>query len=142
MPKPWATTTEWTCWGPKGNWRWIGTRTILFDPEIRFPQATTYNIEIPAGTKSANGGVLAKATTFSFETPAATVVSEYPTDGPYQLDVPMSVVMRGVSDELALAELAASPLPSVVPSSLSQARPDGRSDARSGSLPDVVASAA
>ena len=26
---------------PKGRWRWIGTRTILFDPEIRFPQATT-----------------------------------------------------------------------------------------------------
>jgi transcriptional regulator with XRE-family HTH domain len=48
------------------------------------------------------------------------------------LDVPMSVVLRGVSDELALAELAASPtvLPSVVPSS----RPD--------SLSDVVASAA
>src|SRR5688572_2858439 len=43
---------------PKGNWRWIGTRTILFDPEIRFPQATTYTVEIPAGTKSAHGGAL------------------------------------------------------------------------------------
>ena len=74
---------------PAGKWRWIGTRTVLFDPEIRFPQATTYKVEIPAGTKSANGGALAKATTFSFETPAATVVAQYPSDGPYHLDVPM-----------------------------------------------------
>ncbi|MBA3458543.1 MAG: Ig-like domain-containing protein [Deltaproteobacteria bacterium] len=74
---------------PKGNWRWIGTRTILFDPEIRFPQATTYKVEIPAGTKSANGGALAKATTFSFETPPPTVVSQYPSSGPFKLDVPM-----------------------------------------------------
>src|SRR5437588_7787265 len=22
---------------PRGRWRWIGTRTILFDPEVRFP---------------------------------------------------------------------------------------------------------
>src|SRR5262249_53880317 len=26
---------------PKGHWRWIGTRTIVFDPDVRFPQATT-----------------------------------------------------------------------------------------------------
>jgi len=31
---------------PKGNWRWIGTRTILFDPDVRFPQATTYSVEV------------------------------------------------------------------------------------------------
>src|SRR5206468_3285989 len=33
---------------PRGHWRWIGTRTLLFDPEVRFPQATTYTVEIPA----------------------------------------------------------------------------------------------
>ncbi|MDB4958028.1 MAG: hypothetical protein JWO36_5597, partial [Myxococcales bacterium] len=40
---------------PKGRWRWLGTRTILFDPgpDVRFPQATTYQVEIPAGAKSA-----------------------------------------------------------------------------------------
>jgi hypothetical protein len=35
---------------PKGRWRWIGTRTVLFDPEVRFPQATTYQVEVKAGT--------------------------------------------------------------------------------------------
>jgi transcriptional regulator with XRE-family HTH domain len=55
------------------------------------------------------------------------------------LDVPMSVVLRGVSDELALAELAASPVhPSAIPSSMADARPGSLSDP----LTDVVASAA
>jgi hypothetical protein len=75
---------------PKGNWRWIGTRTVLFDPVTRFPQATTYRVQIPAGTKSANGGVLKEAVKFTFETPAPTLKSSYPS--PYQpqrLDVPM-----------------------------------------------------
>ena len=76
---------------PKGRWRWIGTRTILFDPDVRFPQATTYKVEVPAGTKSANGGVLRDAVRFSFETPAPTMVGNYPNSGPQKLDVPMYV---------------------------------------------------
>ena len=48
---------------------------ILFDPEVRFPQATTYKVEIPAGTKSQNGGVLKEAVKFTFETPAAKMIS-------------------------------------------------------------------
>ncbi|MBA3398218.1 MAG: Ig-like domain-containing protein [Deltaproteobacteria bacterium] len=75
---------------PAGQWRWIGTRTILFDPAIRFPQATTYQIEVPAGTKSANGGVLKAAAKFSFETPPPTLRTSYPNSGtPQRLDVPM-----------------------------------------------------
>ena len=74
---------------PKGHWRWIGTRTILFDPEIRFPQATTYQVEIPAGTKSATGGVLKDAVKWTFETPPPSIVQSWPSDGPQKLDVPM-----------------------------------------------------
>ena len=75
----------------KGRWRWIGTRTILFDPDVRMPQATTYTVEIPAGTKSATGQALAKTKTFTFETPPPTIVASYPTVGPQHLDVPMFV---------------------------------------------------
>ena len=89
---------------PKGNWRWLGTRTVLFDPEIRFPQATTYTVEVPAGTKSANGGALAKATKFTFETPAPTIVSSYPTGGPYRRDVPMFVLFDQKIDPSALIQ--------------------------------------
>ena len=74
---------------PKGTWRWIGTRTILFHPDIRFPQATTYHVEIPAGTKSAVGGVLKHAVKFTFETPAPGLVRWSPDGGPQHLDAPM-----------------------------------------------------
>ncbi|MBA3459688.1 MAG: Ig-like domain-containing protein, partial [Deltaproteobacteria bacterium] len=86
---------------PKGNWRWIGTRTVLFDPEIRFPQATTYTVEVPAGTKSATGGVLKTATKFTFETPAPQMVQSFPGGGPQRLDVPMFVLFDQKIDPLA-----------------------------------------
>ena len=73
---------------PKGKWRWLGTRTVLFDPDPRFPQATTYQVEIPAGTKSTSGGVLKDAVKFTFETPAPSLVSQWPS-GNTRLDTPM-----------------------------------------------------
>jgi hypothetical protein len=87
---------------PKGRWRWIGTRTILFDPEVRFPQATTYAVEIPAGTKSAGGGALAAAVKFSFETPAPTMVDRYPGGSPQHVDVPMFVMFDQKIDPAAV----------------------------------------
>ena len=75
---------------PKGRWRWIGTRTIVFDPEVRFPQSTTYQVEIPAGTKSATGDALATAVKFKFETPAPVLRGHWPSESePQRLDVPI-----------------------------------------------------
>ena len=88
---------------PEGQWRWIGTRTILFDPTVRFPQATTYTVEIPKGTKSAIGGVLAKDTKFTFETPAPAMVNRYPAAHPAQrLDAPMFVLFDQKIDPAAV----------------------------------------
>jgi uncharacterized protein YfaS (alpha-2-macroglobulin family) len=64
---------------PAGRWRWMGTRTLVFEPEHRFPAATRYNVMVPAGTRSANGGVLAGVKTWSFETSAPRLVAKYPT---------------------------------------------------------------
>ena len=90
---------------PKGRWRWIGTRTILFDPEVRFPQATTYKVEIPAGTKSANGGTLKQAVAFTFETPPPTVVASYPNENqPQHLDVPMFAMFDQKIDQAAVLQ--------------------------------------
>jgi uncharacterized protein YfaS (alpha-2-macroglobulin family) len=90
---------------PKGHWRWIGTRTILFDPDVRFPQATTYKVEIKAGTKSASGSVLKEAVAFSFETPAPKVVASYPSPYlPQRLDVPMFLVFDQKIDQLAVVD--------------------------------------
>jgi len=92
---------------PKGNWRWIGTRTVLFDPDVRFPQATTYQVEIPAGTKSATGNLLKDGTKFTFETPAPTIVGSYPSaHTPQHLDVPMFLVFdQKIDAQAVLAKL-------------------------------------
>jgi hypothetical protein len=88
---------------PNGRWRWIGTRTIVFDPEVRFPQATTYTVEVPAGTRSATGGALKATRAFTFETPAPSIVSSYPSSSMAQhLDVPMFVLFDQKIDRRAV----------------------------------------
>ncbi len=72
---------------PPGTWRWVGTQTLFFEPEGRFPMATRYTVEIPAGTTSAIGGKLEKAVRWSFTTPPPQVQAAYPTGGPHRRDV-------------------------------------------------------
>src|ERR1044072_178995 len=31
---------------PPGKWRWVGTKTLLFQPEVRFPMATTFVVTV------------------------------------------------------------------------------------------------
>jgi hypothetical protein len=64
---------------PPGKWRWIGARTLLFEPDGRFPMATQFSVSVAAGTKSANGGTLAAGKTWTFTTPPPTVKTFYPT---------------------------------------------------------------
>jgi uncharacterized protein YfaS (alpha-2-macroglobulin family) len=63
---------------PAGRWRWIGTKTLLFVPDVRFPMATEYTATVAAGTRSANGGTLAATKTWTFATPPPTMKSYYP----------------------------------------------------------------
>lgn len=53
----------------EGKWRWLGTQTLMFVPKVRFPMATSYTVEIPAGLKSSDGKTLAAARRETFETP-------------------------------------------------------------------------
>ncbi|HEX8773159.1 MAG TPA: alpha-2-macroglobulin family protein [Pyrinomonadaceae bacterium] len=71
---------------PKGRWRWVGTKTLLFEPDVRFPMATSYQVSVPAGTKSATGATLSKARTWSFNTPPPQVRVKYPEAGPQRRD--------------------------------------------------------
>ncbi len=34
----------------KGRFRWLGSRTVQFEPEHRFPQATAFTVTVPRGT--------------------------------------------------------------------------------------------
>jgi uncharacterized protein YfaS (alpha-2-macroglobulin family) len=57
---------------PQGKWRWLGTQTLVFEPEAeggRLPMATNYTVTIPAGTTSALGNKLRETKTFTFATP-------------------------------------------------------------------------
>jgi uncharacterized protein YfaS (alpha-2-macroglobulin family) len=68
----------------KGKWRWLGTTTLIFDAESRFPMATQFSAMIPAGTKSAVGGTLTKAVSWTFSTPPPKVESFYPNTKSFQ----------------------------------------------------------
>ena len=63
---------------PQGKWRWLGTKTIMFDTDKRFPMATKFTATVPAGTKSVNGQTLEKAVTWTFTTPPPKVQTMIP----------------------------------------------------------------
>ena len=86
-----------------GKWRWIGTKTLLFEPEVRFPMATQFSVSVPAGTRSASGGTLTNAKTWTFTTPAPTVKTTYPdANGPQPLDTLMFVELDQRIDPAAV----------------------------------------
>jgi len=72
-----------------GTWRWLGTKTLTFEYDStkidRLPKATAYKVTIPAGVKSESGAILASPITWSFTTPAPTVITMYPRDIPQPL---------------------------------------------------------
>ena len=64
---------------PAGKWRWLGTKTVMFQPEKRFPMATEYAVEVPAATKAMNGQVLGKPVQWTFTTPPVTLKRSWPS---------------------------------------------------------------
>jgi uncharacterized protein YfaS (alpha-2-macroglobulin family) len=76
---------------PPGHWRWVGTKTLLFETEGHFPMATEYTAEIPAGTKSATGAILGAPKSWKFTTPPPVLKSSYPNGGPTVRDPLMFV---------------------------------------------------
>jgi len=62
----------------EGRWRWLGTRTLMFDTTKRFPMATKFTARIPAGTKSANGQTLQQHVVWTFTTPPPKVETMIP----------------------------------------------------------------
>lgn len=60
---------------PPGQWRWLGTKTIQFQPDGRFHMSTKYQVEIPEGTASFDGERLTVKTSWSFTT--STVKMKY-----------------------------------------------------------------
>jgi hypothetical protein len=64
-----------------GQWRWIGTRTVRFEftgAEDRLPMATSYSVDVPAGTASQTGHKLAATVHWTFRTPPPNVLTFAP----------------------------------------------------------------
>ena len=65
---------------PEGKWRWLGTKTLMFDTKSRFPMATKFTARIPAGTRSATGQTLQKDVVWTFTTPPPKVETMIPSN--------------------------------------------------------------
>lgn len=64
-----------------GVWKWLSPQTLSFEYQgevDRFPKATEYTVEIPAGTQSASGNALAETVSWTFRTPPPQVVAFWP----------------------------------------------------------------
>ena len=83
----------------EGRWRWIGTRTLRFElvpGELdRLPGATDYTVEIPAGTRAADGAELAETVAWTFTTPPVSV-TDFVGD---EESVPLTPVFVAVFDQ-------------------------------------------
>lgn len=71
---------------PAGRWRWLGTRTLVFESDGHLPMATDYDVEVPAGTRGQQGEPLKAALRWRFSTPPAALTLAYPRDAPARRD--------------------------------------------------------
>lgn len=63
-----------------GKTRWLGSRTLAFTPDPRFPLATEFKVTVPAGTRALDGSFLKEDYAWSFQTVAPIVVRHFPQD--------------------------------------------------------------
>jgi uncharacterized protein YfaS (alpha-2-macroglobulin family) len=69
-----------------GRWRWLGTRTLIFDPDgERLPMATEFRAEVAPGAATAGGGQLAPAS-WTFATPPPKLTRKHPENVPVRRD--------------------------------------------------------
>jgi uncharacterized protein YfaS (alpha-2-macroglobulin family) len=61
-----------------GSFKWLGTSTLIFEPNYRFDMSTSYVVTIPRSTKSLFGKSLERPIQFSFSTPTVSKVACHP----------------------------------------------------------------
>ena len=84
----------------EGRWRWLGTQTVVFEPDDEWPMATEFEVELEAGLEAVDGSQLEETLRFGFATPAPEVVSVRPVrHGVQARDVPVAVVFNQPIDQ-------------------------------------------
>lgn len=81
--------------GVAGRMRWAGTSTAVIVPEgYRFPSATEFRCEIPAGTAALDGTTLERTVSWTFATRRPALERSRPSDGESQWDPKDPIVLR------------------------------------------------
>jgi uncharacterized protein YfaS (alpha-2-macroglobulin family) len=76
----------------EGRWRWLGTKTLIFDPAgERLPMATEFNVSVNTAARSASGGALKAPASWKFSTPPPQLKAKHPEGGPARRDAIMFV---------------------------------------------------
>ena len=93
----------------EGQWHWLGTRTLRFEPAKRLPMATEFKARVPAGTKSVTGKALNKDVVWTFSTPAPNVKTRIPNQysGPQRRDQLMYIAFdQAIDAEAVLSKIS------------------------------------
>ena len=96
-----------------GRWRWLGTTSIVFEPEQGLAPATQYTVNVPAGISSAQEDLTTQDYSWSFSTPLPRAQSLYSTEpsgsyGPNTgviIDFNIPVVLESVKDLVSLQKI-------------------------------------
>ncbi len=83
----------------EGRWRWIGTQTVVFEPEEAWPMATEFSIGVSDDLEAVDGKGLAGEVRFAFSTPGPRVQTVYPQHGPQARDAAVIVVFNQPIDQ-------------------------------------------
>ena len=90
---------------PEGEWMWLGTQTLLFQPKGRMPGATRYTVRVPDTVKDVTGVRLESEFVWEFETEPLKLLEVWPNDNardPGRLDTP---IVLGFNQAIDAAKL-------------------------------------
>ena len=64
-----------------GSWQWLGSSALRFNAKGNIPLATSFRVEVPAGTKALDDTKLQAPFVFSFATPRPALEASWPEHG-------------------------------------------------------------
>jgi uncharacterized protein YfaS (alpha-2-macroglobulin family) len=76
-----------------GRTRWLGTKTLAFTPDRRFPFATEIKVTVPAGTGAVDGSYLKDDFTWTFTTMRPRLIQHFPSGGQKWLKLDTQVLL-------------------------------------------------
>lgn len=98
-----------------GQFRWLGSRTLVFTPEKRFPYSTSIKVTIPATTTALDGSRLGYEYSWQFETIRPRLVHHRPAHNDSWLPLNPEILLifnQPMDDEKAAPFLSWQALPS------------------------------